>query len=108
MSPILIPKRAHQIGEHAYHHTSHFLWIKTTTIWARLSNLTMYHLLFPLTLLKITNGSLCRRSFFEYFQFSLINRHDYHYMYRSYGLYLVKHFVVALANVCTVKLAQLH
>ena len=25
-------------------------------------------------------------------------------MYRSYGLYLLKHFVVALTNVCTVKL----
>ena len=24
MSPIVIPKRAHQIGEHAYHHTAHF------------------------------------------------------------------------------------
>ena len=23
MSPILIRKRAHQIGEHAYHHTAH-------------------------------------------------------------------------------------
>ena len=29
-------------------------------------------------------------------------------MYKNYGLYLVKHFVVALTNVCTVKLAQLH
>ena len=24
MSPILLPKRAHQIVEHAYHHTAHF------------------------------------------------------------------------------------
>ena len=29
-------------------------------------------------------------------------------MYRNYGLYLLKHFVVALTNVCSVKLAQLH
>ena len=29
-------------------------------------------------------------------------------MYRNYGLYLVEHFVVALTNVCTVRLAQLH
>ena len=25
MLPILMPKRAYQIGEHAYHHTAHFL-----------------------------------------------------------------------------------
>ena len=62
---------------------------------------------FPLTLLKITNSSLCHCSF-EYFQSSLINQHDYHYMYRRCGLYLVKHFVVAQTNVCTVKLTQLH
>ena len=36
------------------------------------------------------------------------SQHDYDYMYRNYGLYLVKHFVVALTNVCTVKLVQLH
>ena len=41
-------------------------------------------------------------------QSSLINQHDHHYKYRSYGIYLVKRFVVALTNVCTVKLAQLH
>ena len=29
-------------------------------------------------------------------------------MYRNYGLYLLKHFVVVLTNACTVKLAQLH
>ena len=29
-------------------------------------------------------------------------------MYTSYGLYFLKHFVVALTKVCTVKLAQLH
>ena len=27
-------------------------------------------------------------------------------MYRSYGLYLAKHFVVVLTNVCTVKVVQ--
>ena len=68
----------------------------------------MFHLS-PSLLLKITNGSLCHRSFvFNYFQSSLVDQHDHHYMYRSYDLYLVKHFVVALTNVCTVKLAQLH
>ena len=29
-------------------------------------------------------------------------------MHRNYGSYLVKHFVVAVTNACTVKLAQLH
>ena len=38
------------------------LLVKTTTIWATPSILTMF-LLLPLTLLKITNGSLCYRSF---------------------------------------------
>ena len=28
-------------------------------------------------------------------------------MYRNYGLYLLKHFVIALPNVCTVKMVQL-
>ena len=44
---------------------------------------------------------------FEHFQSSLTDQHDYQYMYRSYGLYLQTHFVVAFTNVCTVKLAQL-
>ena len=112
MSPILIQKWAHQIVEHAYHHTAHFFMDQNDHHWATpsiLSILTMFYLPPPLTLLKITNGSLCHRSFFfEYIQSSLINHHDHHYMYRSYCLYLVKHFVVALTNFCMVKLTQLH
>ena len=38
----------------------------------------------------------------------LIDQHDHHYMYRNYGFYLLKHFVVALTNAFLVKLAQLH
>ena len=38
----------------------------------------------------------------------MTDQHDHHYMLRNYGLYLVKHFVVALTTVCMVKLAQLH
>ena len=37
-----------------------------------------------------------------------MDQRDHHYMHRNYGLYLVKHFVVALTNICTVKLAKLH
>ena len=37
-----------------------------------------------------------------------MDRHDRYYVCRSNGLYLVKHFVVAQTNVCTVKLVQLH
>ena len=35
---------------------------------------------------------------FEYFQFRLIDQHHHHYMYTNNGLYLLKHFAVALTN----------
>ena len=46
--------------------------------------------------------------FLDAFFFCLIDQQDHYYTYRNYGLYLLKYFVVAFTNVCTVKLAQLH
>ena len=67
MSPVLIRKRAHQIVEHAYHQTAHFLWVETTTF-VLCHQFSLCFISPPFTLLKITNGSLCHFSFFEYFQ----------------------------------------
>ena len=65
MSPILIRKRAHQIVEHAYHQTAHFLMSQNDHHLGESSILIMFHLPpSPLTLLKITNGSWCHHSFF--------------------------------------------
>ena len=67
MSPILIQKRAQKIVENAYHQTAYSFKSQTTTIWAMPSILTMFYLPPPpppVVLLKITNGSVCHRSFF--------------------------------------------
>ena len=62
-SPILIRKRAHQIVEHAYHQTAHFFISQNDHHLGDAINFD-YVSSPPLTLLKITNGSLCHRSFF--------------------------------------------
>ena len=63
MSPILIRKRAHQIVEHAYHQTAHFFMSQNDHHLGDAINFD--YVSSPLlTLLKITNGSLCHRSFF--------------------------------------------
>ena len=59
MSQIKIQNRAHQIANRPT--TKYFisLIVKTATIWETPTILTMFHPL--LTLLNITNASLCRR-----------------------------------------------
>ena len=110
MSPIVTRKRGHQIVKHAYHQTAHFFISQNDHHLGYAINFDYVSSSPTPLLLKITNDSLCHCSFFLnlFFQSSLTNQHDHHYMYRSYGLYLVKHFVVALTNACTVKLTQLH
>ena len=63
MSPILIQKRTRQIVEHAYHQTAHFFMSQSNH---HLSDAISFDYVSspPLpTFLKITNGSLCHRSF---------------------------------------------
>ena len=64
MSPILLRKRAHQIVEHAYHQTAHFFMSQNDHHLGDVINFDYVSSPPPLTLLKITNGSLCHRSFF--------------------------------------------
>ena len=64
MSPILIQKRAHQIVKHAYHHTAHFFMGQKDYHLGYAINFDYVSTPTPLTLLKITNGSLCHHSFF--------------------------------------------
>ena len=63
MSQILIRKLVHQIVEHAYHQTAHFFMSQNDHHLGDAINFD-YVSPPPLTLLKITNGSLCHRSFF--------------------------------------------
>ena len=63
MSPILIPKRAHQIVKHANHHTAHFFMGQNDQHWGDAINFA-YVSSIPLNFLKITNVSLCHYSFF--------------------------------------------
>ena len=65
MSPILIQKRAHQIVEHAYHHTARFFMGQNHHHLGYAINFD--YVLSPsppFTFSKITNGSLCHRFFF--------------------------------------------
>ena len=43
MSQILTRKRDHKIVNYAHHQIAHFFVVKTTTIWATPSILTMFH-----------------------------------------------------------------
>ena len=67
MSPISIRKRAHQIVEHAYYQTAHFFMSQNDHHLGDAINFD--YVSFPslppppLSSLKITNGSLCYRSF---------------------------------------------
>ena len=65
MSPIFIQKRAHQIVERAYHQTVHFFMSQNDH---HLGDAINFDYVSspppPLTLLKITIGSLCHRSLF--------------------------------------------
>ena len=63
MSPILIQKRAHQIVEHAYQQTAYFFMSQNDHHLGDAINFD-YASSLLLTLLKVTNGSLCHRSFF--------------------------------------------
>ena len=63
MSSILIRNWAHQIVENAYQQTAHFFIGQNDHHLGDAINLVMFHLR-HLTLLKITNGSLCHRSLF--------------------------------------------
>ena len=63
MSPILIQKRAHQIVEQAYHQTANFFMSQNDHHLGYTINFD-YVSSPSLTLLKITNGSLCHRFFF--------------------------------------------
>ena len=65
MSPLLLRKRAHQIVEHAYHQTANFLMGQNDHHLGNTINFDYVSFLSsPLTLLKITNGSLCHHSSF--------------------------------------------
>ena len=63
ISPILIRKQANQIVKHAYHQTTHFFMSQNYHHLGDAINLDYVSSLSPLTFLKITNGSLCNRSF---------------------------------------------
>ena len=66
MSPILIQKQAHQIVEHAYDLTVHFFMSQNHHHLGAAINFDYVSFLPPpLTYLKISNGSLCDRSFFS-------------------------------------------
>ena len=64
MSPILIQKRAHQVVEHAYHQTAHFFVNQNDYHLGNAISFDYVSSPRPLTLKKITNGSLCHHSFF--------------------------------------------
>ena len=64
MSPILIQKPASQIVEHVYHQTAHFFMSQNDHHFGDAINFDCFISLLSLTLLKITNGNLCHRSFF--------------------------------------------
>ena len=64
MSPILIRKRAHQIVEHAYHQTAYFFMGQNDHQLGDAINFDYVSSPHHLTLLKLTNCSLCHRSFF--------------------------------------------
>ena len=65
MSPILIQKRAHQIVEHAYHQTAYFFMSQNDHHSGDTINFNYVSPpSLPLTLLKITNDSLCHRFLF--------------------------------------------
>ena len=90
---ILIRKQAHQIVEHAYHQTAYFFMSQNDHPLGYAINFD-YVSSPPLYTFKNCKWQFVSSLFlFEYFQSSLINQHDYHYMHRSYGLYLVKHFL---------------
>ena len=63
-SPVLMRKRAHQIVEHAYRQTAHFFMSQNDHHLGDAIKLGYVSSPPSLTLLKITNGSLCHRSFF--------------------------------------------
>ena len=64
ISPILMQRRVHQTVEHAYHQTAHFFMNQNDHHLGDVINFDYDSLPFPLTILNITNISLCYHSFF--------------------------------------------
>ena len=63
MSLILIQKQARQIAEHAYHQRANFFMNQNDHHLGDAINFKYILPPSPVTLLKITNGSLCHRFF---------------------------------------------